>query len=407
MRCCNIDWLEVFASEDPQRYPVDADYFIAKGYAVEQREYGTRVFSQMFTVLDGHGYRFLEIRRAPQSGDSSFTGLNQYSCHLRLTNRACYSNTAVRDLAEFMIIHGYTLERIFRLDVCYDFIKFDSGDDPAAFIRRYIERKFSKINQCKVRAIGNESWAHFDWESVSWGSVTSMVSTKMYNKTRELSATGNKKPWIIQAWFDSELISNPLDLPDVWRIEFSLKSTIRNWIVIEDTDRKKKKKHAVPHTLEMFDGRDKIWQRFEELAYHYFRFHHVEYTAEVDSDGRPMLKSKYDCRPKILFKFNMDRTFYQIDTIAREYKPDRKDQVLKRHLMMYRAKTFDEDIRTAIDIIVNNLNRTQISAITPHGTAPEIEAIRLAIKTRTGWDYQRVVEVAEEIRELINKNEIW
>ena len=49
----------------------------------------------------------LKVRRAPMSGDSSFTGLSELSCHLRLVNRACYSNSPVRDLAEFMIEHGY------------------------------------------------------------------------------------------------------------------------------------------------------------------------------------------------------------------------------------------------------------------------------------------------------------
>lgn len=386
---------------------MNADYYRSQGYVVHEREYGTRVYSEMFTVEDGHGNRFIEVRRNPQSGYSSFAGLSELSCHLRLTNRACYSNTAVRDMAEFLIKHGYIFQRIFRLDVCYDFLKFDSGDNPERFLRRYIEKKFSKVNQCKVRVIGDDSWASFDWESVSWGAPSSMVSTKMYNKTKELKATGMKKPWIVQAWFESELVPDPLNLPDVWRIEFSLRSSARNWIVIEDADSKRHKKRAVPHTLEMFDSRDKLWMRFEELAHHYFQFRHVEYLDKVNSDGERELKRKDTCREKTLFYYNTDRTFYQIDGVARECVPDRDDRILRNRLMVYREKHADSDIRRAIDILLTNLDRERLRQITAHGVSHEIDAIRLAIATRTGWDYNRVVEVASEIHRLIEEKEMW
>lgn len=407
MRCVNIDWLEVYAFEDDTHYPMNADYFRSRGYIVHERGYGTRVYSEMFTIEDRDGNRFVEVRRNPQSGESEFTGLSELSCHLRLVNRACYSNTAVRDMAEFMVEHGYIFQRIFRIDVCYDFLKFDSGDDPARFLRRYIENKFSKVNQCKVRVIGDDSWASFDWESVSWGAPTSMVSTKIYNKTKELKAAGNKKPWIVQAWVADELIDNPIDPPDVWRIEFSLRSSARNWIVIEDADAKHLKKRAIPHTLELFDGRDRLWDRFEELAHHYFQFRYVEYLEKVNSNGERSLKRKDVCQEKKLFKFNTDRTFYKVEGVARESLPDDKDRVLRNHLIMYRVKHFDSDIRRAIDVLLNNLDRDSIRRITAHGLSREIDVIRLAIATRTGWDYQRVIEKAEEIRKLIEEGEIW
>lgn len=386
---------------------MNADYFRSHGYIVYEREYGTRVYNEMFTIEDQHGHAFIEVRRNPQSGSSSFTGLSELSCHLRLVNRACYANNPVRDMAEFMVKHDYIFQRIFRLDLCYDFIRFDSGDDPARFLRRYIENKFSKVNQCKVRVIGDDSWASFDWESVSWGAPTSMVGTKMYNKTKELKATGDKKPWIKQAWFESGLVNDPLNLPDVWRIEFSMHSSARNWIVIEDADSKHNKKRAVPHTLEMFDGRDRLWERFEEMAHHYFQFRYVEYLDKVNSDGERNLKRKDVCREKRLFNYNLDRTFYKIEGVAVEYKPDKDDDILRRRLTLYREKHADPDLRRAIDILLNNLNRERLKQITAHGYAAEIDQIRLAIATRTGWDYQIVMEKAEEIHKLIKKGEIW
>ena len=386
---------------------MNADYFRGRGYIVHEREYGTRVYNEMFTIEDQHGHAFIEGLRTPHSGSSSFTGLSELSCHLRLVNRACYANNPVRDMAEFIIKHDYIFQRIFRLDLCYDFIRFDSGDDPARFLRRYIENKFSKVNQCKVRVIGDDSWASFDWESVSWGAPTSMVGTKMYNKTKELKATGDKKPWIKQAWFESGLVNDPLNLPDVWRIEFSMHSSARNWIVIEDADSKHNKKRAVPHTLEMFDGRDRLWERFEEMAHHYFQFRYVEYLDKVNSDGERNLKRKDVCREKRLFNYNLDRTFYKIEGVAVECKPDKDDDILRRRLTLYREKHADPDLRRAIDILLNNLNRERLRQITAHGYAAEIDQIRLAIATRTGWDYQTVIEKAEEIHKLLKHGEIW
>lgn len=386
---------------------MNADYFRSCGYIVREREYGTRVYNEMFTIEDQRGQSFIEVRRNPASGSSSFTGLSELSCHLRLVNRACYANNPVRDLADFMLKHNYIFQRIFRLDLCYDFRRFDSGDDPARFLRRYIENKFSKVNQCKVRVIGDDSWAAFDWESISWGAPSSMVGTKMYNKTKELKATGDKKPWIKQAWFESGLVDDPLNLPDVWRIEFSMHSSARNWIVIEDADSKHNKKKAVPHTLEMFDGRDRLWDRFEEMAHHYFQFRYVEYLDKVNSDGERNLKRKDVCKEKRLFNFNMDRTFYKIEGVSVESKPDKDDDILRRRLQLYREKHSDMELRRAIDVLLNNLNRERLRQITAHGWAAEIDQIRLAIATRTGWDYQTVIEKAEEIHKLIKQGEIW
>lgn len=386
---------------------MNADYFRSRGYMVYERDYGTRVYAEMFTIEDKYGNAFVEVRRNPMSGSSTFTGLTNLSCHLRLVNRACYSNTAVRDLAEFMILHNYTFERIYRIDVCYDFLKFDFGDRPETFARRYVEKKFSKVNQCKVTLHANDGWNDFSWESLSWGARTSMVSTKMYNKTKELKASGFVKPWIVQAWFESKLINDPTNLPDVWRIEFSLKSSAKNWIIIEDADAKHLKKKAIEHRLPLFDGRDKLWQRFEELAHHYFQFRYVEYLGKVDSQNQRMLKRKDLCREKRLFKFNLNREFYKVEGLPRQDYFGDKDKSLRNHLQRYRETHADLKIRQAIDILLENLTRDQLRKITVHGTASEIDAIRLAIATRTGWEYNKVLEVAEEVHRLIEQKEIW
>lgn len=418
IRCVNIDWLEVYALEDMRLYPMNADYFRAQGYWVDSRDYGTRVWSEMFTINDERGYPWIEVRREPQSGNSEFKGLVRESCHLRLVNRACYTDRPVISLAEFMIRHGYIYKKIYRIDICYDFRKFDSGDDPAKFARRYIEGKYSKVNQCKLAAYANDGWASFDWESLSWGSPSSMVSTKLYNKTKELSSSKHDKPYIRKAWFDCGLIDTPLNPPDVWRVEFSIKSTGSSWVEIEDISGKKMKKRKIDHALPLFDSKDKLWSRFSELAFHYFHFKYVEYKQssrglvglsleKFRKNGDRELKRKDLCQDKVLFKLNLDNKYLQICTPAPASTPSRNTNILLRALHKYRATTVDPSQYQAASVIIDALNEEELKRVTPHGLYVEIDAIRLAIASRTHWPMEKVVTEADRIAELIKQKIIW
>ena len=68
-RCINLDWLEVFCFEIGE--PHDADFFRRAGFVVDEREYGTRIYNQMFTLMGDDGHPLLEVRRH----------LNHSSCH--------------------------------------------------------------------------------------------------------------------------------------------------------------------------------------------------------------------------------------------------------------------------------------------------------------------------------------
>lgn len=407
VRCVNIDWLEVYVLEDNQRYPCNADYFRRYGYFVTERVYGTRLYREMFTIQDEHGEDMIEVRRNPFSAESSFSGLSERSSHIRFVNRYCYFDNAVRIMAEFLIRHDYEFQRIYRIDVAYDFRAFDYGDNPERFIRRYVEKKFSKVNQTKVRVFGDDGWTSFDWESISWGSPTSMVSTKMYNKTKELASMGWSKPWIVQAWFESGLIESYTDLPDVWRIEFSMHSSAKNWLRIEDSDAKRTATKMIPHTLELFDGRDKLWQRFQDLAHHYFRFRYIEYNQKVNSDGSRDLKRKDLCREKKLFQWDEKREFYKIDNVTRTSTPSTENERLRRAVIRYKGRSLDMDVRRSCDVIIQALENQVIHRHTSHGTREEIDAIRLQIATRTDWNLEEVYRQADKILQLLEAGEIW
>lgn len=117
-----------------------------------QRDYGTRVYAEMFTIYTPDGQPFLEVRRSPHLSNNinKFQVLEIGSCHLRLHNRACYYNNAGQILSDFITTHGYTFKRIARIDLALDFEKFDSGDLPAKFVARYLKGVYAKVNQCSI-----------------------------------------------------------------------------------------------------------------------------------------------------------------------------------------------------------------------------------------------------------------
>ena len=429
MRCVNIDWLEVSAEENNDRYPCNADYFRSHGYVVSERDYGTRIWGEVFTIDDEQGHPWLEVRRNPPSGGSSFTGLTEFSCRLRLVNSQCYVTDCIERLRQFMLKHDYIFKKIFRIDVAYDFEYFDYGDQPARFARRYIQNKYRKINQAKLACYGQDNWSQFAWESLSWGSPTSMVSTKLYNKSLELATVSKEKTYIKMAWFDSGLLDNPVSFtkhdskgrvytPEIWRVEFSMKSKAERWLVIESQEGKRVKKKAVPHTLDLFDTPDKLWQRFQDLAFHYFRFKVAAYKEErrgLASLGLVEIRDKSDwtplrkdlCPDKKLFKWDADREFLHIDNCTPAAKPNNDWDTLIRKLTMFRNSHMDETLRNACKVLIDYLETENMKRYTPRQVFSEVEALRRALALKMKHPEVKVIETIAEIQELLFNDEMF
>lgn len=306
-RCCNLDWLEVHAYE-PIGEPHDPAFYSKAGWVVHERAYGTRVYRQMFTLEGRDGYPFLEIRRDPAS--QGLNGIHQPNeSHIRLVNRSCYLDNAADLLSQFLRSYGYQKVRISRVDVCLDFVRFDHNTDPRVFIERYFNRRYAKVNQTNIHAHGSDTWDGQKWNSLSWGSPASDIGTKMYNKTLELydpKSDSFGKPYIRQAWFQCGMIDDlhrvtlKGERVHVWRIEFSIRSSVKNWFVIE-VDGKYKKYQSVPNTLEVYNSREKIITIFASLTRHYFRFKKVVEGQRKDR-----------CPDKILFDWQDEQCVYKV-----------------------------------------------------------------------------------------------
>lgn len=334
-RCINIDWLEVYALE-PLSSPRDPQFFMGLGLDVVQRDYGTRIYDQMFKIRDVNGFDLIEVRRKPKQAGQENSILPINACHIRLSNRTCYSDNAVQVMQDFLTKYDYEFVKIFRIDICLDFERFDSGDDPNLFLHRYIRRKYSKINQAEGHGHFKDRWDGRYWNSVSWGSPKSAIGTKMYNKTLELQEVSDK-PYIRQAWWYSGLVDDPMRLykikpngttykPVIWRVEFSIRSQVKSWLTYEK-DGDPKKLRSVRNTLQMYDSRSKLLAMFALLQDHYFHFRHFNPN-----------KSKYDCPRKELFSFTPTENFYKVEHPSSNTKPETLAQRLLRLIQQYELK---------------------------------------------------------------------
>lgn len=428
-RVCNIDWLEVYCLESNQRYPCNAEYFERAGYSVRQREYGTRVYKEMFEIMDKDGNPLIEIRRNPASGSSDFNGLVEQSTHIRLPNWMLYQKNPIQFLQEFLVKHDYIFKRIYRIDIAYDFELFDSGDSPARFAKRYLAGQYRKINQCFLSAHGNDTWSECKWQSLSWGSKSSMVTTKLYNKTLELAESKNDKPWIKTCWMVNGLIDNPMSMtkrdalgnlykPEIWRIEFAMMSQADGWLTIEMNHAQKPYKQTIPHKLSLFDSDDKLWQRFQDLAYNYFHFKIKtkkktrggvtdNALSKVNSRNDEEWQRKDRCPDKILFYWDKGHKFMKLSAAPAASRPPRDDDSLKRKLILYRMTHADQKIRMACDTLIENIERIASLRFVPLGDSKDRLAIQRTLAAKLNGDQRAVQDILQEMIEILNDKELF
>lgn len=368
-RCINIDWLQVSLIESK---PMDAEYFRSIGYKVLQRDYGTPLFAEMFTICEGDRPVF-EIRRNPYSLKKNGGIFSTGAVHLRLHNRMCYQPKPIDSLRKFILTHGYQYVGIVRIDICLDITKFDYNQNPDKFIQDYMRHRFQRDRNGNVAAHGTER-DNRHWNSIKWGSDKSMINVKMYDKTLEL-AQGQEKSYIRQRWHEAGLsesqkvrfsyqnlgvtktgyklveVEPGTSVPEhvamedtkpvkVWRIEFSISSQCSAYVDEDGV--------FIPNRLDSYDTPDKLWQQFSILAHNLFTFRYVERTRT----GTYRRKSL--CRPYPLLR--LDATFAKPMHLSEKQDPTRTDRLLIKKLLTW---AHDErtpyKLRLAIEEVANEM----------------------------------------------------
>lgn len=402
VRCVNLDWLEVHCKEATDK-PRNAMYYEHQGWRVDVRPYGTRVYRQMFTLLATNEEPVLEIRREPAS--QGLKGIHEFNeCHIRLCNRTCYFDNAAIFLKTFLTSNGYYDIRISRVDVCLDFVKFDKGDQPQAFVRRYFHRKYSKINQGNISGHGKDTWTGQEWNSLSWGSLSSPVTTKLYNKTLELydpKLDKYKKPYIREAWFrcgfidDIQRVTKDGVQVDVWRVEFSLQSAVKNWVRLE-LDGDAKKFQSIRNTLDCYDSREKLLVIFASLANHYFHF--KKFKKEQRKDR---------CPDKVLFDFSQSQLVYKIgkDNTALGSGQNFKSiyNRLLEKIKAYQESHWGAEIQKACDVLIQSITEENLrSELANPWDYEELELLRKLLYVRTRDNSLTYDAALTEVKKLLN-----
>ena len=410
-RCVNLDWLEVHCME-PSGDPHDANFFRRVGLTVSERDYGTRVYKEMFTVYDLRNNPFVEVRRAPYSTGSG--GIHTAEeCHLRLVNAACYYDDAAQRLQDFMDTFHYTFNRISRVDICLDFELFDEGDEPAKFLARYLRQVYSKINQGNITAHGADRWNGQVWNSVSWGSPTSAIGTKFYNKTMELydQASGTfRKPHIRYAWLKCGLIddfhkclkrqADGWYQPQIWRVEFSIRSSVKKWFTIE-LNGEDKHYQSIRNSLDMYDSRAKLLTLFASLQQHYFHFKHYEAGQRKDR-----------CRDKVLFKWEGLQRTYKVgrDDIAHLLGEGAKQQrpydTLIRKLREYQQAKPKADVVEACQVIIRAIEGDYLrSDLKNPFSYADLMSLQRALSMKADGIDTDVTILMKEVKALLKLND--
>lgn len=399
-RAIYLDWVEVYALEPLQKEPRDANYFRSRGFVVHSRVYGTRVFSEVFMIEDQHGQPFIEVRRAAYQSDEDRRGFMPVNgVHLRLTNNVLYAHDPIDKLREFMIAHEYEFVKLHRLDIALDFERFDFGDDPADFIRRYMHGRYAKVNQANIAAHGVDTWAGREWNSLSWGNPKSMVSTKMYCKSLELEQV-HDKPYIKLAWLDDELIDSPVTMtkrgadgqiykPVIWRVEFSIKSSAKSWYMLE-CDNRKHTRQPMPHVLSTYDTRDKLLLAFASLQRHYFFFR--KYQPDQRKDR---------CEVKRLFDFKLDDKLMKLQQHGAVAQRTTQLDRLLIYLRMFVAVYNDADAYKAAQVIIDYLEDRKLrTMVTTDYDIAQLNALRRLIRERLEGYTEK--PIAKHYRELVD-----
>ena len=388
--CVNIDWLECYCIEPSEGRSYD--YYTSLGLWCKLRDYGTRHFEEVFTIYDQHGDPFIEVRRKPRSASGKHAIYPDGACNLRFVNRYCYFDQCTRIMAEFIYRYRYEFRRIFRLDLCMDFERFDSGDYPHKVVRRILNHSYAKVYQAKRTTRGNDRWDGCEDNYLRWGNEKSMVVTRLYNKSLELQESGWKKPWIVQAWLEHGLIENPVTRckttpkgktyePTIWRLEFQINSSARKYLRIDSDDGDE----WVEHTLETYETREQIEFAIANLCRHYFRF-------KIFEKG----KRKYNCKDKVLFEFDEEGEHYKLmnTAIKREYS-SQAGTIIKQ-LERIRMKINAPEELKAIDVVIRYFAAREMDDFTYRGISPKILQILATMSPET-MSVEKAKQIQAEI----------
>ena len=197
-----------------------------------------------------------------------------------------------------------------------------------------------------------------------------------------------------------------------------MKSSCDGWIDIEMNKGRKIEKQRIPHRLSLFDDKDKLWQRFQDLCYHYFRFKHLEYIEltekydggvleNVHSDSKKVLRRKDRCRDKKLFYFDDDHHFTQLTQAPSDARKNTKDDILERRLRIFSETHPQDNVQKAIQVILDCIDMDKLVNYSPEKKRREAQALQLVLKWKMKGDERTAVELLSIVNEMLDQKDFY
>lgn len=255
----NLDWVELHCEFDTMLYREQygtPDHSKHDDFSVRLREYGTRVFKYV-SVISYKDREFATLCYCPLSSTDQGGILNPRMCHIKIENSWCYDDRWYELLKLALCVFRIKPKSLSRIDIACDVQYFECGLYAADLAQGLMRRKYYKIHQANWGAHGSDS-DKLSWHSLSFGSKSSPVFTRFYNKSLELSQAKDKQ-YIREVWKQVGLNTNR----DVWRIEFALTDTGR-----EAIDQETGERFDIP--LDALADRQTLQGVFWHYAQHYF-----------------------------------------------------------------------------------------------------------------------------------------
>lgn len=215
----SLDWVQI------QVIVPRKDYEFCSGvYQIKREDYQTRHFKDVF-VISHKDEPVATLAANPHSHILDFNcGL------LKIHNKFLYNHDFIFWLRQFLKGAQLTFKSISRLDIALDFTDFAYGLKPEKFIKSFLSDKIMKTGKARFKCEGSQD-KETTFHYLKFGSETSDITYYLYNKSKEMEEK-TLKPWIAESWAQNGYKN---ELP-MWRLEFSLKSSKKNFVCLDGGD---------------------------------------------------------------------------------------------------------------------------------------------------------------------------
>ena len=320
--CIALDWVQLRVTVPFINYQnTETKYFL-----IVKQEMSTQQFKSLYHILDKETLEQVAVLVAEPRNNMC---LRENDGIIKVLNKYLYQKNFYHFVVLILKDLQLIFENIVRVDVAYDFLKFDSMSC-REFVENFRSDVFLKSYKCKYRDSGESRSVEKGkltggCESIKFGMETSEVSYQLYNKSLEMQQK-TLKPWILDHWkshgYDGK--------QEVWRLEFNLTSTSKG-IVLQDGE------ILTFKSLEMLN-------RIEDLYSHCFSKHFNFVFTELTRKGNYRKQSR--CTKVVLF----EKLVYNPVTIKLSNKKDtgRTGKIFTKNLMKLNQELRGQDFDMAI-----------------------------------------------------------